>query len=126
MANGLPVRSLRFLAGLAAALAVPLSAALADPLAVKVGVIRMQHSRETISILEIPAADDFVAGAKLAMADNNTTGKFLDQSFSLEDVKLEPDDDAVAAAKTPHRFGRPLPHRGPSGRKACQGRRRCA
>ena len=99
MANGLPVRSLRFLAGLAAALAVPLSAALADPLALKVGVIRMQHSRETISILEIPAADDFVAGAKLAMADNNTTGKFLDQSFSLEDVKLQPDDDAVAAAK---------------------------
>ena len=71
----------------------------ADPLAVKVGVIRIQHSRETISIREIPAGDDFVAGAKLAMADNNTTGGFLDQTFTVEDVKLTPDEDAGAAAK---------------------------
>ena len=59
----------------------------------------MEHSRETISILDIPAADDFVAGAKLAMADNNTTGKFIDQSFAIEDVKVEPDGDAVGAAR---------------------------
>ena len=74
-------------------------AARADPLDIKVGVLRQTHSRETISILDIPAADDFVAGAELAMADNNTTGRFLDQSFAVEDVKLSPDDDAVAAAK---------------------------
>jgi ABC transporter substrate binding protein (PQQ-dependent alcohol dehydrogenase system) len=60
----------------------------------------MEHSRDTVSILDIPAADDFVAGAKLAMADNNTTGKFLDQSFSIEDVKLTAGDDGTAAAKT--------------------------
>ena len=36
----------------------------------------------------------------MAMADNNTTGKFLDQSFTVEDVKLSPDDDAMAAART--------------------------
>jgi ABC transporter substrate binding protein (PQQ-dependent alcohol dehydrogenase system) len=71
----------------------------ADPLVVKIGVIRVQHSRETISIRDIPAGDDFVAGAKLAMADNNTTGRFLDQTFAVEDVKLAPDDDAVVAAK---------------------------
>jgi len=70
----------------------------ADPLVIKVGVLRQTHTRETISILDIPAADDFVAGAKLAMADNNTTGKFLDQSFSIEDVKLAEDDDTAAAA----------------------------
>ena len=63
-------------------------------------MLRQEHSRETISIVDIPAADDFVAGAKLAMADNNTTGKFLDQSFAIEDVKLAPDDDALASAKT--------------------------
>jgi len=71
----------------------------ADPLVVKTGVMRVQHSRETISIRDIPAADDFIAGAKLAMADNNTTGSFLDQTFVVEDVKLTPDEDAVAAAK---------------------------
>ena len=74
-------------------------AASADPLEIKVGVLRQTHSRETISILDIPPADDFLAGAKLAMTDNNTTGRFLDQSFSLEDVKLSEDEDAVAAAK---------------------------
>jgi ABC transporter substrate binding protein (PQQ-dependent alcohol dehydrogenase system) len=72
----------------------------ADPLAVKVGVIRQTHTRDTVSILDIPAADDFIAGARLAMADNNTTGQFLDQSFVIEDVKLTPGEDAAAAAKT--------------------------
>ena len=81
-------------------LALPVAAANADPLEVKVGVLRAQHSRETISILDIPPADDFVAGARMAMADNNTTGKFLDQSFTVEDVKLGAEDDAVAAART--------------------------
>jgi ABC transporter substrate binding protein (PQQ-dependent alcohol dehydrogenase system) len=71
----------------------------ADPLEIKVGVLRQTHTRETISILDIPAADDFVAGAKLAMADNNSTGKFLDQSFSIEEIKLAEGDDAAVAAK---------------------------
>ncbi len=75
-------------------------AAFADPLAIKVGVLRQTHSRETISILDIPASDDFLAGAKLAMSDNNTTGQFLDQSYAIDDVKLAAGDDAVAAAKT--------------------------
>jgi ABC transporter substrate binding protein (PQQ-dependent alcohol dehydrogenase system) len=81
-----------------AALSLPIAAA-ADPLEVKVGVIRVEHSRETISILDIPPKDDFVAGAEMAMADNNTTGKFLDQSYTVEDVKLAPDADAAAAAR---------------------------
>jgi ABC transporter substrate binding protein (PQQ-dependent alcohol dehydrogenase system) len=80
-------------------LALPLAAS-ADPLEVKVGVLRIEHSRETISIVDIPPADDFIAGAKMAMADNNTTGKFLDQSFTVEDIKLAPDDDPIAAART--------------------------
>ena len=73
--------------------------AAADPLAVKVGVIHEAHSRDTISILDIPAADDFVAGARMAMEDNNTTGRFLDQSFSVVDAKLTPGEDPIAALK---------------------------
>jgi ABC transporter substrate binding protein (PQQ-dependent alcohol dehydrogenase system) len=79
-----------------ALLARPVEPAYADPLAVKVGVIREAHSRETISILDIPPADDFVAGARMAMDDDNTTGGFLDQSFSVVDVKLGPGDDPIA------------------------------
>jgi ABC transporter substrate binding protein (PQQ-dependent alcohol dehydrogenase system) len=71
----------------------------ADPLAVKVGVIREAHSRDTISILDIPPADNFVAGARMAMDDNNTTGRFLDQSYSVVDAKLAPGEDPIAALK---------------------------
>ena len=71
----------------------------AEPLSVKVGVLHETHSRETISILDIPAADDFVAGARMAMDDDNTTGRFLDQSFSIVDAKLAPGEDPMAPLK---------------------------
>ena len=67
--------------------------AAADPLRIKIGVLRQIHSRETISILDIPAADDFVAGARVALEDDNTTGGFLDQSFSLVEAKVGANED---------------------------------
>jgi ABC transporter substrate binding protein (PQQ-dependent alcohol dehydrogenase system) len=73
--------------------------AAADPLTVKVGVIHEAHSRETISILDIPPKDDFIAGATMAMDDNNTTGRFLDQAFAIVDAKLTPGEDPAAALK---------------------------
>ena len=39
-----------------------------------------------ISLLDLPPADLGVAGAKLAVADNNTTGRFMNQQFTLEEV----------------------------------------
>ena len=84
------------LAGLLAVSAVLAQPAYADPLAVKVGVIYEARSRETISILDIPPADDFIAGARMAMDDNNTTGRFLDQSFSIVDARLTPGEDPIA------------------------------
>jgi ABC transporter substrate binding protein (PQQ-dependent alcohol dehydrogenase system) len=67
--------------------------AAADPLDVKIGVLRQIHSRETISILDIPAADDFLAGAKMALEDNNTTGRFIDQTYSLVEAKIAANED---------------------------------
>jgi ABC transporter substrate binding protein (PQQ-dependent alcohol dehydrogenase system) len=67
------------------------------PIDVKVGFIRQQHSRDTVSILDIPAADDGLAGAKLAAEDNNTTGKFLGQTFEIEDAPLKEGDDPLKA-----------------------------
>src|SRR6202522_1322002 len=94
------LKALCALSVVAFALCATLSrSAAADPLAVKVGVIREAHSRETISILDIPPADDFIACARMAMDDNNATGRFLDQSFSVVDAKLTPGEDAVAALK---------------------------
>lgn len=83
--------------GSAGALALFSTAVAADPLAVKVGVLREAHSRETISILDIPAADDAIAGALMGVADNNTTGKFTNQSFEAIDARLDEGDDAGAA-----------------------------
>jgi ABC transporter substrate binding protein (PQQ-dependent alcohol dehydrogenase system) len=53
---------------------------------------------EPMSLLDLPSADDGVAGAKLAVADNNTTGRFLSQEFALETVDSGKADDLVAAA----------------------------
>jgi ABC transporter substrate binding protein (PQQ-dependent alcohol dehydrogenase system) len=70
--------------------------AAADTLDVKIGVLRQTHSRETISILDIPANDDFVAGVKMALEDDNTTGRFLDQSFSMVDARIGANEDPDA------------------------------
>jgi ABC transporter substrate binding protein (PQQ-dependent alcohol dehydrogenase system) len=40
-----------------------------------------------LSLLDMPAANDAVAGAELAINDNNTTGRFLNQDFALEVVQ---------------------------------------
>ncbi len=92
--------------GLAAALACMLSAfaggafAANAPVDVKIGFIRSEHTRDTISILDIPADDDGLAGARLAVDDNNTTGKFLGQTFEIEDIKLKEGDDPLQALKS--------------------------
>lgn len=67
----------------------PLLAQAPSSVEVKTGFIRAPHSKETVSILDIPFADDGIAGARLAIEDNNTTGGFLGQTFAIEDVPLE-------------------------------------
>jgi ABC transporter substrate binding protein (PQQ-dependent alcohol dehydrogenase system) len=63
----------------------------------KIGYLRHGGARAAISLLDIPAPDDGVAGAKLAIDDNNTTGQFLNQHFSLEETRLKDEDDPAAA-----------------------------
>jgi len=60
-------------------------------------VLRQAHSRETLSIQDIPAEDDALAGALMGAADNNTTGKFTGQTFATVDIKLSEGEDAGAA-----------------------------
>jgi ABC transporter substrate binding protein (PQQ-dependent alcohol dehydrogenase system) len=67
---------------------------------IKIGYLRQGEPRSAISLLDIPAADDGVAGATLAIDDNNTTGKFLDQHFALEEIDLKDEDDPAAALGT--------------------------
>ena len=39
-----------------------------------------------------------MAGARPGIEDNNTTGKFLNQRFTLEEVRLKENDDVAKAA----------------------------
>jgi len=68
--------------------------------AVKLGYIRSTARRPTISLLDKQAPDDGLAGAKLAIADNNTTGQFMNQRFELSDAPVRADEDAAAALET--------------------------
>ena len=72
----------------------------ADAAEISIGYLHGSPTKPTLSLIETPADNDGVAGARLAIDDNNTTGKFLDQQFKLEDIKLTAGDDAAAAAAT--------------------------
>jgi ABC transporter substrate binding protein (PQQ-dependent alcohol dehydrogenase system) len=74
-------------------LAVISTLAMAEPLAVKIGYLGRAEKKATISLLDTPPDNDGVAGARLALEDNNTTGKFLNQRFSLEAVRIKQGDD---------------------------------
>ncbi len=50
-----------------------------------------------ISNLDIPPEDGGIAGGLLSIADNNTTGRFLNQEFRLETVSVPPDGEFLAA-----------------------------
>ena len=71
----------------------------ADPVEFHIGYLHRIEHKEAISLLDMPAADDGLAGARLGIEDNNTTGKFLNQHFDLQELRLSgKDDPGVAAA----------------------------
>jgi ABC transporter substrate binding protein (PQQ-dependent alcohol dehydrogenase system) len=90
----------RWLIGAVAASVVVAHALAAEPVEIGIGFLGRAGIKETLSLIEQPAANNGVAGAQLAIEDNNTTGKFLDQHFTLEEIRLKPNADAVQAATT--------------------------
>ena len=69
----------------------------ADPVETKIGYLRRTEPKSSLSLIQIRPENNGIAGARLAINDNNTTGEFLNQRFSLEDVRLNENDDAAAA-----------------------------
>jgi ABC transporter substrate binding protein (PQQ-dependent alcohol dehydrogenase system) len=65
----------------------------AEPLTIKIGHVGRAEKKATISLLDYPPDNDGVAGARLALEDNNTTGKFLNQRFSLEEARVKAGTD---------------------------------
>ena len=74
------------------------TSACANAAEIKIAYLREGGSKSRLSLIQIPANDDGLAGARLAINDNNTTGKFLNQQFSLEDEEVRQGDDFAAAA----------------------------
>ena len=90
---------IRLIVGVVVGLSVLVTTALAaDPLEIGIGYISRAGVKPTLSLVEQPAENDGVAGARLAIEDNNTTGKFLNQHFTLDEVRLRQGDDAAKAA----------------------------
>lgn len=99
--NGISRRSL--LAAVPAAWAIGAGGARADtpaaPATIRIGYIRIRSSERqtTISLLDQPTPDAGLAGAKLAVDDDNTTGRFTNQVFELTDQVIHAGDDPTAA-----------------------------
>jgi ABC transporter substrate binding protein (PQQ-dependent alcohol dehydrogenase system) len=92
-------RSLQKPHAVAAALAIAwalVAPARADPIEIKVGYLHARESKERISLLDVPADNDGIAGAELALDDNNTTGRFINQHYSLIAKTIRSDDEIAA------------------------------
>lgn len=68
-----------------------------QPLEIKVGYLHQPLSRIKISLIDVPAANDGIAGAQLATEDDNAMGRFLNQGYTLIEKTVAEKDDPVAA-----------------------------
>ena len=78
-------------------LGLDLAARAQDTLDIKIGYLRRAQHQETISLVQMPPPDNGLAGAQMAAKDNDTTGQFLNQRYSLVDLHLKAGDDPATA-----------------------------
>ncbi|WP_375462490.1 ABC transporter substrate-binding protein [uncultured Methylobacterium sp.] len=72
----------------------------AEAAATHVGLIYRPQPAPSSYDAEAPPEDEGVAGARMGIADNNTTGRFTKQTFALDEIALvEGGPSAVDAAK---------------------------
>ena len=89
---------IRWLVGAIGVSLVAAHALAADPVEIGIGYLGRAGIKSKLSLVEQPSENDGIAGARLAIEDNNTTGKFLNQHFTLEEVRLMEGDDVIKAA----------------------------
>ena len=72
----------------------------AEPVLIRAGVLRVDDAGlPPISRLELPTADLGFAGARLAIEDNDTTGRFMGQDFEAVEVTASPETAAAEMDK---------------------------
>ncbi len=85
-------------AGDKSAPAAPAKAGDKPPVTISIAYLKQKRDKNPpLSLLDLAPADDGVAGAKLGISDNNTTGRFVGQAFKLETFE---DADVEALIKT--------------------------
>src|SRR5205823_8126968 len=88
----------RWLVGAIGLSVVTTQALAAGPVEIGIGYLGYAGVKSKLSLVEQPSENDGIAGARLAIEDNNTTGRFLNQRFTLEEVRLK-EDEARALAR---------------------------
>jgi ABC transporter substrate binding protein (PQQ-dependent alcohol dehydrogenase system) len=68
-----------------------------QPLEIKIGYLHLAPSRIRVSLIDVPAANDGLAGAQLGTEDDNATGRFLNQRYTLIEKFVSENDDPAAA-----------------------------
>ncbi|MDD2867283.1 ABC transporter substrate-binding protein [Neomegalonema sp.] len=92
--------SLAVLLALAPASTASAQAPAPEPVEIRAAVLRVDSPGPApISRLDLPPADLGLAGAKLATADNATTGRFMGQSFALTEAVASPETVEAEMAK---------------------------
>lgn len=84
----------------AVALAQPVAAQTPDPVQIRTAVLRVDDpGLPPISRLDLVPADLGFAGARLAIEDNDTTGRFMGQDFEAEEVAATPETAEAEMAR---------------------------
>jgi ABC transporter substrate binding protein (PQQ-dependent alcohol dehydrogenase system) len=91
---------IRWLVGAIGLSVVATHALAADPVEIGIGYLGHAGVKSKLSLVEQPSENDGIAGARLAIEDNNTTGKFLNQHFTLQEMRLRDGEDVARAAMT--------------------------
>lgn len=91
---------IRWLVGAVGLSVVATHALAAEPVGIGIGYLGRYGVKSKLSLVEQPSENDGIAGARLAIEDNNTTGKFLNQTFTLEELRLKDGEDVAKAATT--------------------------
>ena len=74
---------------------IPIPVPSSQPQGVNIQVLYVKEDRQKelpLSLLDQPNPDDGIAGAKLGIADDNTTGRFLNQTFKMDVLEGSLDD----------------------------------
>lgn len=78
-----------------------IGAADADDLSeIKIGfILEIKNKKYTLSRIDYPEKDDGIAGAEVAIVDNNTTGRFTKQKYLLKSKRIGKNADPVETAQ---------------------------